>query len=600
MYEGGGAYPITEDQAPYAMLISDRVTISEKQAALPAAADLRATLQRTITYLTTAQRDGNHWVGVLSSSALATALSITALHVVDRQRYAAQIQRGRAWLFATQAANGGWGDAVVDPSNINATSLAIGALTLTAPTASADPAESDLAEVEALRRAWVCLERFGGLDAVGDPSRCTLSGPARTIAAMAGLMDWHRIKRLRPEVVLLPTRLRRTISTTFPAYLSISMLHSKMVPHPLNQLPTYERACRAVLAWLAAAQGPNGSFEESAFLTSVIISTLTFAGYGELPWLPAAINFVVTSQREDGGWPIDRDLETFDTDMTTFALTAAGEPVPHAEAVCDWLLSRQFQTVCMPTSAKPGGWAWAMPAGWPDGDDTSYTLMALRLLGVPTAHAAIRAGGRWLEDMQNSDGSWSTFVRNSRMPFDHDCPYITGHVLSALHATGHLDLHPRILNRALAYLRRAQRYDGSFASIWFREVTAGTASVLEALADCGLLEAEAEMAARARDALLRSQNDDGGWGGLRLQTSTAEETSWAMLALLRFPHDARITHAIKRAVAWLVSHQRPDGTWECAPIGLYYSAMWYSDTYYAVTLPAQALARARVLYDERA
>jgi squalene-hopene/tetraprenyl-beta-curcumene cyclase len=151
------------------------------------------------------------------------------------------------------------------------------------------------------------------------------------------------------------------------------------------------------------------------------------------------------------------------------------------------------------------------------------------------------------------------------------------------------------LTRALAYLRRVQRPDGSFASIWFREATAGTASVLEALADCGL-EAT-PLALRARDALVRGQNEDGGWAGIaHRQASTAEETAWAVLALLCCPGDAAGRTAIRRGLAWLAAHQRPDGAWTPAPIGLYYSAMWYSDSSFALTLPTQALARARRLH----
>ncbi|HEY7985038.1 MAG TPA: prenyltransferase/squalene oxidase repeat-containing protein, partial [Ktedonobacterales bacterium] len=165
------------------------------------------------------------------------------------------------------------------------------------------------------------------------------------------------------------------------------------------------------------------------------------------------------------------------------------------------------------------------------------------------------------------------------------------HVLCALQACGALARQPRVRERALAYLGRVQRYDGSFASVWFREATAGTASVLEALADCGL--AATPMAERARAHLLRAQNDDGGWAGLRGEASTAEETAWAVLALLRDPVDDACARAVGRGVRWLTERQRPDGTWAEAPIGLYYSAMWYADSSYAVTLPLRALARAQ-------
>lgn len=546
-------------------------------------------LRRALAFLRGDQRADSSWAGVLSSSALATAMSIVALQTSNRDTHAALVGAGRRWLLQTQNADGGWGDATTDASNINATSLALGALAFTGMKDGVDAKTR-----EAVQRGEERLAAFGGWQAVGDPNHCTLSGPCRTVAAMAGILDWGRIKRLRPEVIYLPAPVRRTISTTYPAYLSIAMLHAARAPHPLNNLPTYREACRRALDWLAQAQGPNGSFEESVFLTSVIVTCMKATGHDTLPWLPKAIQFVVESQRPDGGWPIDRDLETFDTDMTVFALTAANEAIPQAEKVRAWLLNRQMETSCFPTGAKPGGWAWAMPAGWPDSDDTAYTLLAMRALGEPPTSSTLRRGARWLEGMQSSNGGWSTFVRNSNMPFDHHCPYITGHALSALHAVGRLAERPRILERALAYLRREQRYDGSFASIWFREATAGTASVLEALADCGLLDSD--IAVRARDYLLRSQNDDGGWSGLRLAPSTAEETAWAVMALLRCPHDTSVMNVARRGAEWLARHQRPDGTWNPAPIGLYYSAMWYSDSYYAVTLPAQALARARAAY----
>ena len=96
-----------------------------------------------------------------------------------------------------------------------------------------------------------------------------------------------------------------------------------------------------------------------------------------------ALPFIRESQREDGSWPIDRDLENFDTTQALYAYYEAGRPVPQEDKVRSWLLENQSREPCFHTSAAPGGWAWAQPDGWPDMDDTACTLRSLRLLGLP-------------------------------------------------------------------------------------------------------------------------------------------------------------------------------------------------------------------------
>ena len=68
-------------------------------------------------------------------------------------------------------------------------------------------------------------------------------------------------------------------------------------------------------------------------------------------------------------------------------------------------------------------------------------------------------------------------------------------------------------------------------------------------------------------------------------------------AVERLRHNEAITRAVSRGLEWLITHQQSDGTWEPTPIGLYYSAMWYSDSYYAVTLPMRALARVKARHE---
>ena len=127
-------------------------------------------------------------------------MSIVALRTVDANGFAEQITQGRRWLLATQAEDGGWGDAVMDAANINATSLR---LARWRTHSRRSRIRKRWRRGGVARRGW---RRFGGWRAVGDPNRCTLSGPCRTVAALAGILDWRRIKRLRPEVILLCPR----------------------------------------------------------------------------------------------------------------------------------------------------------------------------------------------------------------------------------------------------------------------------------------------------------------------------------------------------------------------------------------------------------
>ena len=58
------------------------------------------------------------WHGRLSSSALATATAVTALAVIDTDKYANLIASGLGWLCSNVNADGGWGDTAVSESNI--------------------------------------------------------------------------------------------------------------------------------------------------------------------------------------------------------------------------------------------------------------------------------------------------------------------------------------------------------------------------------------------------------------------------------------------------------------------------------------------------
>lgn len=544
-------------------------------ATAPSHPGVAVAIERSLTFLSQQRRANGTWAGELSSSALATAIASVALRRHAPARLAARLRDATEWLAATQSQDGGWGDAVTDMSTLNATSLAVAALHM-----------EDRARYQqqiARGRRW--LDAAGGFAALNDPERATLSGPCRTVWALAGLVPWRAIRPLPVEIALLPKPVRRTISTTFPAFLSLAMLHDRHRPVGRLRRPLRRLVERRGIRWLARTQCSNGGYEESAFLTSIVAMCLIETPGRAIAGRAAA--YVEQAQRQDGSWPIDRDLETFDSALAIQALAAQSAPLrsPADRALQHWFQETQFSEICFPTGAQPGGWAWAQPGGWPDMDDSSAAIRALLRLGEPSGHPSIQRGLAFMRWMQNRDGSWSTFVKNSPMPFDRACPYITGHALAAFSEAAVGGTDPAV-TRALSYLERAQRPDGSFEAIWFRNFVAGTASVLEALVLLGL--GNGPMARRAAAWLAAAQRPDGGWGGEGGAASSAEETAWALHALLL--RDPTFNPgAARRAADWLLERQRADGTWTPAVIGLYYSTLWYSNSIYAIVLPLQTL-----------
>src|SRR5947209_7507055 len=99
---------------------------------------LEAAYQTALAALLAERTPEGHWVGELSTSALATATAVTALALVQTRvpgaaRQDRLIAGGLDWLAAHQNADGGWGDTVKSLSNISTTMLCRAAFYLTGP-----------------------------------------------------------------------------------------------------------------------------------------------------------------------------------------------------------------------------------------------------------------------------------------------------------------------------------------------------------------------------------------------------------------------------------------------------------------------------------
>ena len=582
---------------------------------------------------------GNLWRGELSTSALSTATATFALTCVRRHRGAALeipaerldalIADGRAWIAERILEDGGWGDTPTSPSNPSTTALCWAALQ-SGPCASA-------AEGVAIDRARAYLGRFAGSLDAPVLSRAiqriygkdkTFSVPILTMCALAGCLGepgerraWRAIPTLPYELALFPRAWFRHLGLPVVSYALPALIAMGQTQHhhrPTRLLPwrlLRDRARRPTLDLLAAIQPSSGGFLEAIPLTSFVTMSLATAGSAELAVVDEAVRFLSASVRADGGWPIDIDLATWGTTLSIQALSRAeaalGEPLLGAAeraVLLDELLGQQHLEVHPFTDAAPGGWAWTdLPGGVPDADDTSGALLSLAALGAddPRAVEAAERGIGWLLDLQNRDGGIPTFCRGwGSLPFDRSSQDITAHALRAWQAW-RARISPalrrrmeRAQARALAYLGRVQRADGSWIPLWFgnqgapgrANPTYGTSRVLTALA-----ELDVAPAARRRGLawLLRAQGEDGGWGGDARVPSSLEETALAVEALaacarpasspeLEAARDAGQAHLLRRIDAGEL--ERP------APIGLYFADLWYSEKLYPYVFSLAALA----------
>lgn len=288
--------------------------------------------------------------------------------------------------------------------------------------------------------------------------------------------------------------------------------------------------------------------------------------------------------------------QVWDTSLVAHALLETGEPRAEQAVLrgLEWLRPRQILDVrgdwiSRRPNVRPGGWAFQYEnAYYPDVDDTAVVVMAMdraaRLTGDHEAdREAIARAREWVVGMQSSDGGWGAFEPENTQDYLNNIPFsdhgalldpptadVSARCLSMLAQLGEMPANSQAAQRALDYLLKEQRADGSWYGRWGMNYIYGTWSALCALNAAGLAPNDARVE-RAAQWLVSIQNPDGGWGedgasykldyrGYERAPSTASQTAWALLGLMAA---GMAEHpAVARGIAYLCAQQQADGLWD--------------------------------------
>nr|WP_233096586.1 prenyltransferase/squalene oxidase repeat-containing protein [Fictibacillus halophilus] len=276
---------------------------------------------------------------------------------------------------------------------------------------------------------------------------------------------------------------------------------------------------------------------------------------------------------------------TWDTSLILYTLLEAGVPHTNAQLLkgANFLLSQQQNkygdwSVHNP-DATPGGWGFSIGnTQHPDLDDTQVALrtMAQYSRTHSSYYSSYEKGLAWLVSMQNDDGGWAAFEKNTNryligsLPIKHakdalidpSTPDITGRTLEFLGNYHGLNQEYLTIKKGVNWLRANQEVNGSWYGRWGVCYIYGTWAAVTGLMACGVHPRDKEIQ-KAKYWLLSIQNQDGGWGEscasdskrtyVSLNESTPSQTAWALHALTSI-YDQSIPE-MEEAATWLLSKQ---------------------------------------------
>lgn len=350
------------------------------------------------------------------------------------------------------------------------------------------------------------------------------------------------------------------------------------------------RALSRAAAWFV--ERLNGTDGLGAILPAMINAheALACLGYAaEHPFRQATRealrNLLIIGDREAYCQPCVSPI--WDTALACLAFLEAGdaESRPHLINALKWLQGRQLGN-------EPGDWrdnhpdlpggGWAFQfnnAHYPDLDDTAVVAWAMHETGEEQFRENVQRAVQWICGMQSKNGGFAAFDSDNTHYYLNEIPFADHGALldapttdvSARCATilGLAGRSGEELEACLRFIRHEQESDGSWFGRWGTNYIYGTWSVLEAFAKVAAPGNKVQVE-RAVAWLKSKQRPDGSWGedcetysdpatAGEGPCGTAFQTAWAILGLMA----AGQVHAeeVRRGAAYLVRTQGADGLW---------------------------------------
>lgn len=331
------------------------------------------------------------------------------------------------------------------------------------------------------------------------------------------------------------------------------------LPEQLHHL-AIERAKKYMLDRIE----PDGTFYSYYSSTFLMIFALLALGYKKNdPIIIKAVSGLKAMKCVINGMPHMQytTANVWNTSLISYSLQSAGIDTNDTMILKanQYLLERQHDKfgdwVIHNPRTMPGGWGFSdVNTINPDVDDTTASLRAISRMAQGELSAWDR-GVNWVLSMQNEDGGWPAFERNTDskllqfLPIekgefliaDPSSADLTGRTLEFFGAYTNLSKEQTTIKQGVHWLLRNQEKNGSWYGRWGICYIYGTWAAITGLLSAGIFSSHSSIQ-KAVAWLHDIQNKDGGWGEsclsdsnktyVPLGNSTLTHTSWALDALI--------------------------------------------------------------------